>query len=78
MWWDGNGMGGWGFALAMVGSVLFWAAIILGVIALVRYLAGDDRQRRQWAPARLPSSCSLSASPAGRSTSRSTATVSTR
>jgi putative membrane protein len=41
--WYGNGIGGWGMALMMIGNVLFWALIILGVIALVRYLARGDR-----------------------------------
>lgn len=43
MMWYGNDMGGWGFALAIVGNVLFWAVIILGAIALVRYLTRSDR-----------------------------------
>jgi putative membrane protein len=38
MWWYGPGMGGWGFALMTVGTVLFWALIILGLIAVARYL----------------------------------------
>ena len=38
MWWYGPGMHGWGFALMAVGTVLFWALIILGVIAVARYL----------------------------------------
>lgn len=43
MWWYGPGTSGWGFALMAVGQALFWALIILGVIAIVRYLrtAGD-------------------------------------
>jgi putative membrane protein len=43
MWWYGNGMGGWGYALMMVGNVLFWGLIIFGVVAVVRYLARGDR-----------------------------------
>jgi putative membrane protein len=38
MWWYGPGTGGWGMALMSVGMVLFWALIILGLIAIVRYL----------------------------------------
>ena len=41
MWWYGNGISGWGMALMMIGNVLFWAVIILGGVALVRYLMGD-------------------------------------
>jgi putative membrane protein len=43
MWWYGNGMGGWGYALMMVSNVLFWSLIIFGVVAVVRYLARGDR-----------------------------------
>ena len=43
MMWYGNGMGGWGFALVMVGNVLFWAVVILGAVALIRYLAAGNR-----------------------------------
>ena len=39
MFWYGNGMGGWGYALMTVSSVLFWALVILAVVALIRYLA---------------------------------------
>ena len=38
MWWYGPGMGGWRLALMTVGMVLFWALIILGLIAIVRFL----------------------------------------
>lgn len=35
--WDG-GMNVWGFALVTLNTVLFWALIILGIVALVRYI----------------------------------------
>ncbi|OLT01367.1 hypothetical protein BJF90_32490 [Pseudonocardia sp. CNS-004] len=38
MWWYGPGTGGWAMALMGIGMVLFWALIVLGLIALVRYL----------------------------------------
>ena len=38
MWWYGPGVGGWGMALMGIGMVLFWALIIFGLIAVVRYL----------------------------------------
>ncbi len=47
MMWYGNGMGGWGFALMMVGNVLFWAVVILGAVALIRYLAAGNPDFRR-------------------------------
>ncbi|MFF4948800.1 SHOCT domain-containing protein [Streptomyces chattanoogensis] len=42
MWYDGGwGGGGW-FFMAVV-MVLFWALIIAGVVALVRYVSGSHR-----------------------------------
>ena len=38
MMWYGDGMGGWGFALMAVSTVVFWGALIAGGIALFRYL----------------------------------------
>ncbi|MFD2421418.1 SHOCT domain-containing protein [Amycolatopsis pigmentata] len=38
MYWYGHGMGGWGFALMTVSQILFWALIIAGIVALVRYV----------------------------------------
>jgi putative membrane protein len=38
MMWYGDGMGGWGFALMAVSTVVFWGAVIAGGIALFRYL----------------------------------------
>jgi putative membrane protein len=44
MWWYGPGMSGWGFALMTVGTIFFRTLIILGVIAVIRYLlTGGDR-----------------------------------
>ncbi|MBN9096656.1 MULTISPECIES: SHOCT domain-containing protein [unclassified Pseudonocardia] len=39
MFWYGNGNGvdGWVYVLMTVGMVLFWGAVIIGVIALVRH-----------------------------------------
>jgi putative membrane protein len=46
MWWYGPGMGGWGMALMSVGMILFWALIILALLAVVRYLqSAGDRSR---------------------------------
>lgn len=38
MFWYGNGIGGWEYALMSVNMVLFWGLVILGVVALMRYL----------------------------------------
>ncbi|HET9139284.1 SHOCT domain-containing protein [Actinophytocola sp.] len=38
MFWYGNGMSGWGYALMTVGMVLFWGLLIVAVVVLVRYL----------------------------------------
>ena len=40
MFWYGNGMSGWGYVLMTVGMLLFWGLVILGVVVVVRYLAG--------------------------------------
>ena len=37
MYWYGSGMSGWGYALMTIGLVLFWGAVIFGIVALVRY-----------------------------------------
>ncbi|HEV8559940.1 MAG TPA: SHOCT domain-containing protein [Actinophytocola sp.] len=37
MFWYGNGMSGWGYALMTISTVVFWALVIAGAIALVRY-----------------------------------------
>ncbi|MCC3316722.1 hypothetical protein A5780_30445 [Nocardia sp. 852002-20019_SCH5090214] len=37
MMWYGNGMSGWGYSLMIIGMVIFWALIVAGIVALVRY-----------------------------------------
>ena len=46
MFWYGGGMSGWGYALMMISMVLFWALVIAGVVALVRFLLGPISQQR--------------------------------
>jgi putative membrane protein len=46
MWWYGPGMNGWGYGLMTVSMVLFWALVIFGVVALVRYLGRAERTTR--------------------------------
>jgi putative membrane protein len=43
MWGFGNGMGVWGPSLMITGVVGFWILVIVGVIALVRYVTRVDR-----------------------------------
>src|SRR6266496_1682960 len=45
MYGYGNGIGGWGYALTATGMILFWAAVIYGIVALVRYTRRDGPQR---------------------------------
>jgi putative membrane protein len=54
MYWYGSGMSGWGYALMTVSMVLFWGAVIFGIVALVRY-AGRGGQQDVTAPSQ-PSS----------------------
>jgi putative membrane protein len=55
MSWYGDGMGGWGYALMTVSSVLFWALGILAVVTLVWYLARSSGSRDAGiAPERTP------------------------
>ena len=37
MYWYGSGMSGWRYALMTVSMILFWGAVIFGVVLLVRY-----------------------------------------
>jgi putative membrane protein len=43
MFWYDHNMGWWGYAGMGIGMVLFWALLIVGIVALVRY-AATDRQ----------------------------------
>jgi putative membrane protein len=47
MYGYGNGIGGWGYALMAIGMILFWGAVIYGIVALVRYTRRDDPQRHE-------------------------------
>ena len=40
MYWYGDQMSGWGYALMTVSMVVFWALVIAVVVALIRYLGG--------------------------------------
>ena len=36
MYWYGSGLSGWGYALMTVSMILFWGAVIFGIVMLVR------------------------------------------
>lgn len=36
--WYGGSMGGWGYALMILTTVAFWAVLISGAVAVLRYL----------------------------------------
>ena len=42
MMYYGPGMGGWMMALMIFGNVLFWTALILGVVMVARLLRRDS------------------------------------
>jgi putative membrane protein len=50
MFWFDHNMGWWGYAGMGIGMVLFWALIIGGIVALVRFAAAD----RQTPPTPIP------------------------
>lgn len=47
MYWWGDQVTGWGWVLMSISSVAFWALLIAGVVALVRFsrTAGADRRQ---------------------------------
>jgi putative membrane protein len=47
MYTYGEHMSGWGYALGIIGMVLFWAVLVLAIAAAVRYL---DRKRHESFP----------------------------
>jgi putative membrane protein len=40
LWYD-HGMGWWNYAGMGIGMVLFWALLILGIVALIRFTTGN-------------------------------------
>jgi len=55
MYWYGDHMSGWGYALGLVSIALFWGALILVIILAVRYLGRD---RHEGYPAQPPAAAS--------------------
>jgi putative membrane protein len=50
MFWSDHDMSGWGYAGMVIGMALFWALIIVGIIALTRYTAGATLPRASSQP----------------------------
>jgi putative membrane protein len=49
-WGRGSGMMGWGHGTSWGGPIImiiFWAAVILGIVFLIRWLVGQTRGERQ-------------------------------
>ena len=46
MFWYDHDMGWWGYAGMSIGMVLFWALIIVGIVALIRYTKGGPQDRQ--------------------------------
>jgi putative membrane protein len=49
-WGRGSGMMGWGYGASWGGPIImiiFWIAIILGIVFLIRWLVGQARDDRQ-------------------------------
>lgn len=43
MFWYDHDMGWWGYAGMGIGMVLFWALIVVGIVALVTFVSRDRR-----------------------------------
>ena len=56
MYGYGNGIGGWGYVLTAIGMILFWGAVIYGIVALVRLARRDAPQGREPAGPPVPAS----------------------
>ncbi len=47
MYWYGDHVSGWGWALMTIGMVVFWGALIAAGVALFRYLSRGPLQQDQ-------------------------------
>ncbi|WP_179476219.1 SHOCT domain-containing protein [Mycolicibacterium vinylchloridicum] len=51
MFWSDHDMSGWGYTGMAIGMVVFWALVIVAIVALVRSGAGSSQPR---AAAQIP------------------------
>lgn len=54
MYWYGDPMTGWGYALMVISTLTFWALIIGGAVVLVRYLGREAHATPASPPAPTP------------------------
>ncbi|MDD5328367.1 MAG: SHOCT domain-containing protein [Sulfuricella sp.] len=54
MMWNWGEHGGWGMGFGFLFMILFWALVILGIVALVRWLTQDSQARREQDGRALP------------------------
>lgn len=54
MYGYGDHMTGWGYGLMGISTLLFWALLIIGIIALIRYVGRTPRRDAPTAPRATP------------------------
>ncbi len=52
--WSWGEFGGWGMGLGILLMILFWALVILGIVAVVRWLSWESQGRRERAEGARP------------------------
>jgi putative membrane protein len=45
MMWSDHDWSGWGYAGMTISMVIFWSAVIAGIVITMRYLARSERPR---------------------------------
>ncbi|NKY59345.1 SHOCT domain-containing protein [Nocardia flavorosea] len=50
MFWYDHGMSGWGYAWMGIGALVFWVALTVAVVLLIRYGIDSGRSRPQPPP----------------------------
>lgn len=54
MYWNGDHMGAWGYGFMTISMLLFWAVLIIGAVALVRYLGRTGQRDGDASPRTTP------------------------